>query len=152
MTTFELDLGGESMILRIPERGYVRSVPDRIRISEKRLILAIGEMPAARPAAGEFEGPVFAGGRFDARIAAGVIRWLIDASGRSAGLGSLTWLLPLEIRIRFPGWAGLGAADRRIILDELRRDRVDVNGVAAIRPRVDLPILRLLLGTRTLID
>ena len=163
MTLVEIEVGNGSLVVRVPTRAWSHTWRDTISIREGTTIVGIGDpAPDTEPSSGGggAGGEVvtrhaFAADDFDPAVAEAMTRYIVGRARQDARLGWWNgWFQPSTLRLRHPDWLDIPGPDRQAYLTSLSRwsPRVEVNGVVVVRPLVDVPILRDLIGRKRIAD
>jgi hypothetical protein len=149
VTTVHLEISRESIVVRLPADSFSMTIPNTISLRGK-LIVAIGDIEpvAAVPSIELVTSPGFDSGSFDPVLAGAMTRWLLMESLKRAHISWRRQFALPAIEIGWAAWASIPLDRRRTFLTAHRSFRVDVNGRPAVRPRVDVLLLRGAFGTR----
>lgn len=148
MTRVELEVGAETVVVRVPERHWTGSWRDTMTVRDDSQIVAVGDPIDSPTASDEVRRVILNAPNFDPELANALIRYLVYSGLREAGLGWRAWLSTVELRLWFPRWRHIPPVDRLRVLEDPPARSVTVNGGAVIRPWLALPLVDRLLGTR----
>lgn len=162
MTLVEIDVGNGSLVVRVPARAWSHTWRDTISIRDGKTIVGIGDQASVtEPLAASGTVPqvvtrsALAAHDFNASVAAAMARYVAIRARHDAKLGWWSgWFLSSNLRLRHPDWHDIPRPDRLAFLVELSRwaPRVEVNGSVKVRPLVDVPIIRALIGRKRISD
>jgi hypothetical protein len=145
LTTFQLEIWPDLVVVRIPEKNFATTIPNEITVRDRKIIGlggtgVSGSEASADPAA--VTSRAFDAAQFDVDLAAAFTRWVLY---RMPGQAGIPWWLGFSeprLVISWGAWGWVSVDRRRAFLALHRRLRVDVNGRPAVRPRIDLPLPR----------
>jgi hypothetical protein len=142
VATVDIEIEDGRITARASGRLDVWSAADFVVLHGSRIV-SIGESgdPSApvRPNEGIVRRAAFDPRRFDPNLAVSILRFAIARSG------ALGFARP-DLRIRWRGWQELDVGARRALITGIGSQRIEINGVPVVRPRIDLPVLRALFG------
>jgi hypothetical protein len=158
LTTIRLEIRPGQIVVRLPARNFTMTIRDEIALRDGKIV-AVGEHGAAAIAAVSAEHipdhvvkAAFDASDFDPHLASAITRYAIAGVMTRSGIGWRHRITLPDLEISWPAWASISLEKRRTYLTAYRDFRVDVNGQPTIRPRVDLPVLRSLLGRRIVLE
>jgi hypothetical protein len=154
MPIVTIEISDDEIVAGVPGRD-VRQVTRNLIAVRARKIYAIGAnaenalalVPPA-PNSTMYVGRAVDAERLNVDYTNATLKYL---TARVLGLAYPGWRILLrmpEYQIRWTAWGSIRVEDRMAILQFLFCQRADVNGATVIRPRIDLPIIRLFVGTR----
>ena len=151
LTTIRVEISRQSVVVRVPAKAFSMTLPNELTLRDRSIVAIGGDR------LGEAEGasqpdlvtkPGFDGANFDADVARAYLWWAQSQALKGAHIGWRHQFAPPVFDIDWPAWGSIPAEQRRSFLEGHRRFRVTINGRPAVRPRVDVPLLRGLFGTR----
>ena len=148
MTRVEVEVGTETLVVRVPERHWTGSWRDTMTVRAGSQIVAVGDPLDSAVASGDVRRVILNAPNFDPELANALIRYLVYSGLRESGLGWRAWVSTVELRLWFPRWRHIAPVDRVRVLEDPPARSVTVNGEPVVRPWLALPLVDRLLGTR----
>jgi hypothetical protein len=151
VTSARLEISRASIVVRLPARSFSMTIPNTITVADRRIV-AVGGIGmdeaelARRPSATTTA--AFDAASFDPDLAGAMLRWSVFRAMRESGLRWWQQVRFPDLDIEWPAWGSVPTERRMALLAAYRRGRVTVNARRVVRPRVDVPLLRGLFGTR----
>jgi hypothetical protein len=127
------------------------TIPNELTLRDRRIVGIGGAGVTAADASSQPDlvtTPAFDAAAFDPDVAIAMTRWAFTQALNRPGIGWRHRFALPNLDIEWPAWGSIPLDRRRTYLTAYRRFRVDVNGRPAIRPRVDVPLLRGAFGTK----
>jgi hypothetical protein len=145
----EIDIGDGSFVVRLPALGTSLTIRDEVFIQGNKIV-SIGEpMLEPGPEAGvSARGDLrraFDPSTFDPDLAAAIVRYADLRAGQEAHRAWYRGGSPY-VQLRWRRWKEVPADRRRVFIERFRRGRLDINGDHAVRPAIDLPVIRWFIG------
>lgn len=150
MTTIRVEVSRQSVVVQVPAKAFSTTLRNELTLRDRSIVAIGGDGIGTAEAATEPDlvtQPAFDGTDFDPDVARSYLWWAQFQALKGARVSWWHQFAPSEFDIDWPAWGSIPAERRRAFLEGYRRFRVTINGRPAVRPRVDVPLLRGMFGS-----
>jgi hypothetical protein len=153
MPIVDLEVGSGSIRTRIPALGTSRRWPDQVTTIDDTIVDVGGEVSPTERAGWPERArtrAAFDAEAFEPELSAAVARYRTLRAINDAYPGWRSVFRVRGLSMTWPGWRHIPAADRRLVIERLAAwaPTVAINGAVVVGPRVDVPVLSVVLGRR----